>query len=222
MIEYIIFYGVICLFIIGLCGGSGSGKGTVSNFFREKGVVCIDTDAIYRDITSGKSKCLDEIISAFGKRFLSPDGSLNRRLLASEVFHDRNKLDMLNSISHRHILNRCREIISEADGRNEKLIVIDAPLLFESGFDSECDIIIMVTAEEETRIRRIMKRDGIGKEQAKARINSQNPDEKYIGKANIIIENDFDVQSLEKKAEKALEIIEKTVESGVLNEQIRI
>ena len=191
--------------IIGLCGGSGSGKGTVASLFAERGVLHIDTDRVYHRLTSGKSPCLDELCGLFGEGILSADGALDRRALSEIVFSERGSeaRAMLNSISHRHVLAEVRRIIKDAEGKYPAVIV-DAPLLFESGFDEECDLVVAVTAKREHRIQRIISRDNITLEAAERRIEAQIGDSELILRADFVITNDTDVESLKGAVDEIL------------------
>ena len=188
--------------VIGLCGGSGSGKGEVCRLFARFGVPSVDTDAVYRSLTEQKSDCLDEITEHFGTGVLNTDGSLNRQALAEIVFSDKDALRTLNSITHKHILNVCRASINNARMRGDEMILIDAPLLFESGFNRECDVVIAVVAPIDTRIARIVLRDGITEEAAERRIASQIDDAFYYENADFVINNGKDIFALNKSVEE--------------------
>ena len=185
--------------IIGLCGGSGSGKGKVCEVFRENNIPTIDTDALYREMTSQKSPCLDALKAEFGKEIITDNGDLNRDKLAEIVFSGKDmdiKRAKLNEISHRFILDetRCRIKQFEKDGFS--LVVVDAPLLFESGFDSECDFVVCVIADRNVRIQRIMSRDNITLEQAKRRIAAQLSDGETVSRSDFVIRNNSDIEEL--------------------------
>ena len=188
--------------VIGLCGGSGSGKGAVSFELTKYNALHIDTDNLYHNMTSAPSECLRELVLNFGEGILSDGGSLNRRALSDIVFSgndSREKLKALNQITHKHILNKVREIISDENNKEYSFFIVDAPLLFESGFDKECDLIIAVVCDKETRIQRIIERDKISYERAKGRIDSQIDDEELKNKADIVIENTGSIDSLREK-----------------------
>ncbi len=178
--------------IIGLCGGSGSGKGTVAKMFLNFNIPSIDADAIYHELTDKPSECLSELISVFGTAILSDAGGLDRSALGKIVFYgeaaEENR-KKLNSISHKHVLVRIREIISDYRKNGVPVILVDAPLLFESGFNAECDCIILVRAEREVRIARITERDGISREAAERRIDAQIPDAELAERADYVIDN---------------------------------
>ena len=193
--------------IIGLCGGSGSGKGTVCDIFRTLGIPSVDTDAVYHQLTSGPSDCLEALKNEFGDSIVSESGSLNRRALAAIVFsEDGNgeRLNTLNTIAHKFILNEARKRLESFASEGFEYAIVDAPLLYESGFDKECNVIIGVIADFETRIERIMLRDGISREAASNRIAAQMTDEELINRCDFIISNDSDIDSLDKKVTEVL------------------
>ena len=183
--------------IIGLCGRSGSGKGTVSSIFNSLGIPSIDTDAVYHELTNSISDCTRALALEFGEDILFNDGSLNRRALAAVVFNDENKRLSLNKIAHKFVLDECRRRISIFEDEGNSAVIVDAPLLFESGFDKECDLLVCVTSDEQARINRIVSRDSISTQQAMARIDSQLTDDYLISRCNFVIQNDSDFVSLE-------------------------
>ena len=186
------------MIIIGLCGGSGSGKGTVCSFFAELGLSVIDTDKVYHEMTSSYSPCLLELVDRFGEGIFN-NGHLDRNALRKLVFDcddaEVNRRD-LNSITHRHILVKTKELIEKAKANSAIGVIIDAPLLFESGFNTICDICVAVIADESIRIKRIMKRDGIREVDAISRIRSQIPDSELANMCDYTICNNEDVDTL--------------------------
>jgi len=193
--------------VIGLCGGSGSGKSTVSQIFLERGIPSVNTDAVYHDLTSRKSPCLDALVSEFGEEILNENGALDRRALSKIVFsgdvssENRRKL---NLISHKFVLDATRDMLKAFKKDGAKAALVDAPLLFESGFNKECDAIIAVIADEKTRISRIIARDNITENAAKLRINSQLPDAYLQENSDYVIDNSGDISETENAAIKVL------------------
>jgi dephospho-CoA kinase len=176
--------------IIGLCGSSGSGKGYISMLFNKYGVLSIDTDRVYRETTTKKgSECLLELTKEFGNSILKEDGTLYRPALAEIVFSDREKLNKLNEITHKHIKKDTQALLEMYEGEGARAVIIDAPVLFESGFDKMCDFTVCVTSPVERKIDRIMTRDQITREQAIARLNSQKTDSELIELATYQIDN---------------------------------
>ncbi len=188
--------------IIGLCGGSGSGKGTVSALFAELGIPSVDTDAIYREITSYKSECMVALISTFGPSVANADGSLNREEMRSLVFSsdgcDERRM-LLNDITHKFVLDETKKRIEDYRLYGKPAVIADVPLLFESGFDEMCDIIVAVIADEPIRIERIIRRDGILQEQAERRIMAQISSDELIKRSDFVIENNDGVDELRLK-----------------------
>lgn len=186
--------------IIGLCGGSGSGKSTVSEIFLALGIPGVNTDALYHELTSRKSPCLDALVCEFGAEILNEKGALNRQALSKIVFSGEGaseKRRRLNLISHKFVLDATREMLKMFEENGAKAALVDAPLLFESGFNEECDVIIAVIADEKTRISRIIARDNITENAAKLRIKSQLPDAYLQEKSDYVIDNSSDIAEIE-------------------------
>lgn len=195
------------MIVIGLCGGSGSGKGEVSHIFAEFGIPAIDLDAVYHDITSKPSDCLDELTKAFGVEILADNGALDRSRLRHIVFNSENsdqKLKLLNKISHHYVLKKTELIIEDYKNNGASAVIIDAPLLFESGYNQKCNIIIGVIANKDIRIERIIRRDGIDRESAELRISKQLSDEYISANSDFIIVNNHSIESLRKEVYKII------------------
>lgn len=184
--------------ILGLCGGSGSGKGLASMSFLSRGIPTLDTDALYHSMIEKDSECSRELISVFGESIKGKNGGINRIALREVVFDRKGEnLKTLDEISHRHILAECRKWIEEKRNEKRAAVVIDAPLLFESGFDSECDLIISVLASKEQRIKRIMERDRLTEKEAETRIRNQKSDEFLKANSDYVIYNDASKEELD-------------------------
>ncbi len=179
--------------IIGLTGPSGAGKSTLCEKFEELGIPCINTDDIYHEITSKPSPCLKELEKAFGSAVINENGALDRTALARLVFEGekaKENLDILNSITHKYVWEETNARLTQYMKKRKKAAVIDAPALFSSRvFIGACSFIISVLCDKETRIERIVARDGITREQALARINAQPDDEFFIKNSDYYINN---------------------------------
>ena len=180
--------------VVGLTGGSGSGKGMVGGYFSSLGSYVIDTDALYHSMIESDSPCSKEIISRFGEKIANSRGGVCRSRLAPIVFSDSNSLAALNNIAHKYVREECMRIISEK--KDYDIVVIDAPQLFEAGMQDICDYTLCVVCDIQQRIDRICSRDGISREKAEQRINAQFTDEYFRLKCDFIIENDSDAADL--------------------------
>ena len=187
--------------IIGITGGIGAGKSTVSAEFKVLGAKVIDADAISRQITTKEGLAYGEIVDYFGESILLTNGEINRKALAEIVFSDKDKLNALNEITHKHIFDNMREEIKNS---SEELVVLDVPLLFSDDFKIPCDIKIAVLADEDLRIERVMNRDGMSKEEVVERIKNQMTNEEYMSLADIYIWNN----DLEESKKQVREIYE--------------
>lgn len=194
------------MFVIGITGPSGAGKGAASEYLISKNVNVIDADLVYHGVISPPSDCLDELVSHFGRQILDGSGALNRAVLAKLVFGEENResLELLNKITHKYVVARIREQINEYALAGVKACAIDAPLLIEAGLTSDCDLTIAVLADKQIRAERIAKRDRIDMNSAMARINSQKPDEYYVQGSDKVIYNNGDLDELFEQLEKAL------------------
>ena len=179
--------------VIGLCGSSGSGKGYVCQLFTQRGFIWIDTDRVYRDIISSpNSPCVKELAKCFGNSILNEDGSLNKRELSKIVFCSddaESSRKKLNGIAHRHILLETERMMAESKKAGASAVIIDAPVLFESGFDKMCDVKICVTAPYDKKLQRIITRDGITEAEARARLDCQLSDDELRERCDYEIDN---------------------------------
>ena len=175
--------------VFGLTGKTGAGKSTVAEKLLSLGFYVIDGDKIAREITEKGKPALKELANEFGCDIIKEDGSLDRKLLASRAFKDKQSTAKLNGITHPIIKAEFENELKKAETEGFSYAVIDAAALLESSCKDLCEKIIVVTAPEDIRLSRILKRDGITKEQALIRINAQFPDEYYNEKADILIRN---------------------------------
>lgn len=192
---------------IGLMGNSGAGKSTVSEYLNGKSAFIIDADKISHSLMEKGKKCYNEVVKEFGEDILNEDKTINRQKLGSIVFNDKNKLERLNEISHKiivdEILRQKAEIMENP--KEYKYIIIDAPLLTETGLDKACDSVWLVYADYEERIKRIIKRDNISRERAEERFKNQTSFEKLKAFANEIFDNTAeDKTNLYSKIDKIL------------------
>lgn len=195
---------------IGLTGPSGAGKGTLASLFAAHGIPSIDTDAIYHALLVPPSECLRELAERFGDGILFPDGTLDRKILASLVFAPGREADLadLNTITHRHVLSEVRRLLAVYKEQGKAAVLVDAPQLFESGFDAECHYVLSVLAPRDIRLARIMTRDGLDEERASARLNAQKPDEFYRAHSNAVVYNHGEACAMETDVQRLLRLWE--------------
>lgn len=179
--------------IIGLTGGSGTGKGTVAAMLRTLGAASVDADAVYHRLCRENHEMLAEIAEAFGD-VLDNNGALNRKKLAPIVFAAPQKLAALTRITTPYIRDACLAEIEQKAAY--PIVLLDAPTLYETGLDSICSRVIAVLADTKLRMARIMKRDGLTPEQAHARIAAQPQDDFYTERGAHLIQNNGDFSTL--------------------------
>ncbi|MBQ8435178.1 MAG: dephospho-CoA kinase [Oscillospiraceae bacterium] len=182
--------------IVGLTGQTGAGKTHVSSIFAQKGFSVINADSISRIVVEKGKPCLAEICEFFGEEILCEDGTLNRALLGKVVFSDKSRLELLNSIIYPYITAEILSTIRRLSDEGRKLILLDAPTLFESRTDDFCELIISVVSNEKIRLERIMKRDGISHENALQRMQSQLEEEFFKKNSDFIIKNNDDMSNI--------------------------
>ena len=190
-------------YVLGLTGGIGTGKTTAAEYLTSRGFIHVDADQIGRDITVKGSPVLQLLRDAFGEEIFMEDGSLHRKKLASIVFSDPDQKKKMDDIMFAEIGRIIRERISLAKGP----VLLDAPLLYESGLDCLCDEVILITCDIETRLERVASRDGAGREEVLARIRNQMSDEEKSGKADHIVDNSGGLEELYNKLDKILSLI---------------
>lgn len=195
--------------VLGLTGPSGAGKSLFAKFALENydGVCVTDADKIAREVTQKGTPCLKELCGYFGNAILLADGSLDRKALAKTAFCDEKKHEMLNLITHKYIMQQMRGETNAAKTAGKRMCIVDAPLLFESGFDKYCDVSVCVIADKDTRIKRIMLRDGIDENSARLRISAQHGDGFYTSRAQFVLRNDASQTDFEKQADNVLQVI---------------
>ena len=181
--------------IIGLTGGMGSGKSEAARHLVSLGATHVDADAISRSLTAPDGEALPAIREAFGDGVFFADGTLDRRALGTVVFADVAARHTLEGIIHPRVQRIALEMADAARVAGEDAVLMDVPLLFETGMDALCDITWVISADIEERIRRVMSRDGLSREDAEARFASQMTDEERAARATRVISND---QSIEK------------------------
>ncbi len=180
--------------VIGLTGGIASGKSTVAAMLRDFHIPIIDADIIAREVVEPGKEAYKGIVDAFGQEILQTNGEIDRQKLGSIIFHNEDKRLLLNRIVHPAIrmeMNRQKEIYIE---QGEKAIVLDIPLLFESKLTSLVHKVLLVYVDEEVQLRRLMQRNHLTEEEARARVASQMPLRQKITLADEVINNNGTIE----------------------------
>ena len=190
--------------ILGLTGPSGAGKTLFSFFLCAKGCPCINADELYHSMLIPPSNLLDAIRVEFGDSFFNDNGELNRKALGNLVFSSKESLERLNATVLPLVTEKMQSIAKYYEKSGAKLLIIDAPTLFEAGYDKSCDITVSVLAPASVRVERISERDDISRDDALLRINAQNDDSFYYNRSDRVIVNDSDENALKEKANALL------------------
>ena len=172
---------------IGLSGGIGAGKSTVSSTFSDLGGIVVDGDVISREVVEPGTEGLAKLVEAFGDQILSDDGSLNRPALAAIAFSDDEKRQTLNAIVHPLVAHRRSELIAAAG--EDAVIVEDIPLLVESGMAPMFPLVVIVNADEDLRVKRLIAHRGFSEQDARARIAAQATEEQRRAVADVWLDN---------------------------------
>ena len=189
--------------ILGLTGGIGTGKSTVVNMLKEKGIPVVDTDLISREVIE-YPEIIEKIKLEISNEVFDFNNKLDRKKISEIVFENQEKLKKLNEIMHPEILKKMWDEVEELK-KNHKIIVVDVPLLFEIHMEKEVDKILLIYASKEIQLKRIMERDGRTREEAVKIISSQMPLYKKREKSDYIIQNNDSLEKLEKNLDKIVQ-----------------
>jgi dephospho-CoA kinase len=191
------------MFIIGITGGIGCGKSTIASIAAEAGLPVLDADAISREVTDCDGRALPEIREAFGPRAIGPDGGMNRKWIAAMAFRDKQALDRLSAIIHRHVLDILGEQVAFHTENGTKALVMDVPIPVAHGFLDVCDQIWVAWADDSVRIPRLTAR-GMPLEDARRRIAMQMTRADYEKLADHLILNNGTREELEQTVKPLL------------------
>lgn len=194
------------MIVVGLTGGIATGKSTVAQMFKRCGAVIINADQLARDVVRRGKPAWREIVKEFGKTVLSANGSINRHALGTLVFHNRRKLRRLEAIIHPRVAREQQRLVRRiARRRPNAVVVYEVPLLFESGADQRVDAIMVVTADRETQIARLKRRNGLTRAEALRRINHQMPLDRKIRRADVVLNGTGDKRLLRRQVRRLMQ-----------------
>lgn len=189
---------------IGLTGGIGSGKSTISNIFKKKNIPVIDADIISREVLDIYPEIIEKIIDEFGSQFVDSNGKLKRRELGDYVFKDKRRKNQLESIIIPYIKKEIFNHIKMYDDMKKEICILDAPTLIENSLNLYMDFNILVWVKHDIQIERVKIRDNLKDEQVLDRINSQMSLDEKRNLVDFIIDNSFDLKNTKEQLEKVL------------------
>jgi len=182
--------------VIGLTGGIGSGKSTVSRFLAELGAVILDADKVGHEAFKPDTELWRQVVAAFGRQIVTPDGDIDREKLGEIVFGNVESLARLNQIMHPGMYDMVKAQIGEYRQQGVKVVILEAPLLIEAGWTSLVDEVWVTVASEATVLRRLQEQKGLSRQQSLARIHSQLSSEERVRRADVVIDTDCNLDEL--------------------------
>ncbi len=187
------------MYLLGLTGGIASGKSTVAGFFKDAGAVIVDADAIVHDLQQAGTPQTVTIVAKLGKHVLAADGSLNRAALTKEIFADNSVLDFLEDVLHPAVRHEEEKQIEQAVAKGVKLVVLDIPLLFETGADKICDGVAVCDIPTELRKQRAFERPNMSEEKWQAIASRRWGEDKIRQGAGFLIQTDTTLEQTEQQ-----------------------
>jgi dephospho-CoA kinase len=194
--------------VIGLTGGIGSGKSTVAQFLAELDAVILDADKVGHEAFRAGTDAWREVVAAFGRQVLTPEGDVDRQKLAEVVFGNPEALSRLNQIMHPQIGRMVKARLEEYRRQGVGVVVLEIPLLVETGGTSLVDEVWVTVASEPTVLRRLEERSGLSRQQSLARLRSQVSNEERVKHADVVINNDGSLDELKAEVKKLWQRLE--------------
>ena len=188
--------------VIGLTGGIGTGKSTVSRFLAELGATIIDADKLGHEAFKPDTEAWREVVAAFGKQIVTANGTIDRKKLGAIVFSNPQARVRLNKIMHPRIYNLVKAQLEEYRRQEVPAAVLEAPLLLEAGWTPLVDEVWVTTAPEATALERLRKRNGLSETESRARIRTQLPAEERVKQTNVVIDTDCSLVELKAKVKE--------------------
>ncbi len=188
--------------VIGLAGGIGSGKSTVSRFLAELGVVIIDADRVGHEALKPDTEPWREVVAVFSRQILTPNGDIDRKKLSEIVFGKADLLARLNKIMHPRMYDMVKIQLDEYKRRGVVVVVLEAPLLLEAGWTSLVDEVWVTVASEPTVLRRLQEQVGLSEEESLARIRSQLSLGERVKRADVIINTECNLDEVKMRVKK--------------------
>lgn len=199
------------MFKLGLTGGIATGKTTISNYLKTKGIPVLDADEYARKVVEPGTPGLTYIVNTFGKQVLQSDGSLNRKLLGQIIFNDMTARQKLNGITHPRIQQMMTDELQKLAKDKTPLVILDIPLLLENHNIAGADAIMVVTVPESIQLNRLMQRNNLTKEEAQRRIDAQMPLSEKEKLADFIVDNSGTIANTLTQVDKVIQNITESI-----------
>jgi len=195
--------------VIGLTGGIGSGKSTISQYLAELGAVVIDADKIGHQVFQPGTGAWRDVVATFGQQVVAPGGEIDRKKLGEIVFNDPESMTRLNEIMHPRMYQMAEEQIEQYRRQGVPAVVLEAAILIEAGWTPLVDEVWVVTVSEKAVVKRLKEQRGLDEEQTLSRIRSQMQTEERIKHADIVISNDADLSKVKARVKELWDRLQK-------------
>lgn len=200
--------------VIGLTGGIASGKSTVTSFFRERGIPVIDADILGHRTYDPGTETYQKVVETFGQDVVAADGTIDRKVLGSKVFGKPEELKKLTDIVWPGIRRLASEQLAEFEAAGNELVVLEAAVLLEAGWEDLVDEIWVVVVDPEIAIQRLASRNGLDPDAARARIASQLTNEERNARADVVIENNGTLDELNTRVRQAWDSLQERLRAA--------
>ena len=209
------------VFKVAVTGGAGSGKSSVCNRLKALGIPIISSDALAREAVAPGSRAHKKILNYFGKKVLSNDGKLNRQMLRGIIVNDDAARLTIERFIHPEITRLLQQKMTQAEQNGDRVVAVEVPLLFELGMEKQFDLVVIVSADPKVRVKRLMDRDNVSREDAEHLLNVQMPEQEKVKRGGFVLLNNGSakqlINSVDRFYEKFLKNTEKV--SKVLDSQ---
>jgi dephospho-CoA kinase len=202
------------VFKVAVTGGAGSGKSFVCNRLKDLGIKIISSDTLAREAVAPGSTAHEKILKHFGAKVVLSDGTLNRQMLRRIIVIDSAARRSLEQFIHPEILKLMEQKMAQAQQRGDRVVVVEVPLLFELGMEEQFDLVVVVSANRKLRVKRLMERDNVSRDQAEELLNVQMPDQEKVERAGFVLSNDGSREQLIKSVDRLYEKFLKNAQKG--------
>jgi dephospho-CoA kinase len=202
------------VFKVAVTGGAGSGKSSVCNRLKELGITIISSDVLAREAVAPGSTAHKKILNYFGEKVVLSDGKLNRQILRRIIVNDGAARRSLERFIHPEITKLMKRKIAQAEQHGDRVIAVEVPLLFELGMEKQFDIIVVVSADPKVRVKRLMNRDNVSREDAEELLSVQMPDQEKVKRGGVVLSNTGSAKQLISSVDRFYEKFLKNTKKG--------